>query len=117
MHAKIETVKHIYGLDTGFVSYIVRIAQLFKSKITIENMITGKKADARRIRELFRLGNTYGTDVEIKAVGEDEEDAVDAMSSLFSLFAERKLYDSKDEDQRINESFSRMEEGIIKKRG
>ena len=116
MYARIETVKHIFGLDTGFISYIVKVAQLFRSKITIENMITNKKADARKLRELFTLCNTYGTDVEIQADGEDEEEAVETMSSLFHLFAERKIFNSKDVDQQIKKAFSRIEEEIIEKR-
>ena len=71
--AKIETVKHPYGIDTGLISYIIRTAQLFKSKIIIESMITGKRADARQLRELFDLYNSYNTDVKIEAEGEDEE--------------------------------------------
>jgi phosphotransferase system HPr (HPr) family protein len=116
MYAKIETVKYIYGFDTGFALYIVRAAQLFKSKITIENMITGAKADARKLKELFRLSNTYGTDVKIEAEGEDEEEAVETLSTTFHLFAERKMFDSKDEDKRIKEAFERLESSIRDKK-
>ena len=116
MFAKIETVKHIYGIDTGFISYIVRTAHLFKSKIIIENMITGNRANARELRELFDLYNTYDTDVKIEAEGEDEEDAVEAMSNTFRLFTERKIFDSKKVDERIEKAFSRMEAEIIAKR-
>ena len=116
MYAKIETVKHIYGFDTGFISYVVRAAQLFKSKIIIENMVTGKRADARELRELFDLCNTYGTDVKIEAEGEDEEEAVETMSNTFQLFAERKIFDSKEVDERIKKAFFLIEADIIEKR-
>lgn len=116
MFAKIETIKHIYGIDTGFISYIVRTAQLFRSKIIIENMITGKRANARKLRELFDLCNTYDTDVKIEAEGEDEEDAVEAMSNTFHLFAERKIFDSKEVDEQIEKAFSLLEADIITKR-
>ncbi|MBN2533543.1 MAG: HPr family phosphocarrier protein [Spirochaetales bacterium] len=116
MLAKIETVKHIYGIDTGFISYIVRTAQLFKSIIIIENMITGKRANARKLKELFNLCTTYDTDVKIEATGEDEEDAVEAMSNTFHLFAERKIFDSKDVDERIEKAYLKLEEDIMARR-
>lgn len=79
-------------------------------------MITGKRANARQLRELFALYNSYNTDVKIEAEGEDEEEAVEAMSNTFRLFAERKIFDSKDVDEQIEKAFSRLEADIIEKR-
>jgi phosphocarrier protein HPr len=114
--AKIETVKHLYGIDTGFISYIIRTAQLFKSRVIIENMITGNRADARNLRALFNLCSTYNSDVKIEAEGEDEEEAVEAMSHTFRLFSERKIFDSEVVDQRIESAFSELEGEILRKR-
>jgi len=116
VHAKIETVKHIYGIDTGLISYIVRTAQLFTSKIIIENMETGEKADARELRELFDLHSTYGSDVKIEAEGTDEEEAIDTMSKTFALFAERKIFDSKTVDKQIEDAFFQIESHIKEKK-
>jgi phosphotransferase system HPr (HPr) family protein len=106
-------VKHIFGFETGLISYIVRIAHLFKSKIFIEHIGTRQKADARNTKELYKLSSPYGTEIRIIADGEDEVKAVASLSSLFELFTDKKLYDDKDMDNEIEKAFQVLAQSAI----
>jgi phosphotransferase system HPr (HPr) family protein len=108
-------VKHIFGLETGLISYIVRIARLFKSKISIEHTGSGRKADARYTKELYQLSGPYGTELKIIANGEDEAMAVASLSSVFDLFTDKKLYDNKETDDEIEEAFQVLAQRVIEK--
>ncbi|MBN1699083.1 MAG: HPr family phosphocarrier protein [Spirochaetales bacterium] len=115
MYIKKTTVTHIFGLDTGLISYIVRTARLFKSKIYIEHEGSGIKADARDTIELHKISSPYGTEIRIIAEGEDEKRAADVLFDLFTLFKDKKLYENTAEDNEIEMSFRLLLEDVVKR--
>jgi phosphotransferase system HPr-like phosphotransfer protein len=112
MVGKTVTVKHIYGIDPGLISYIIRTAQHFKSVITIENISSGRRADARELNQLFNLNTGYGEEIMIEAEGVDEDLAVEIMNKTINIFENRKIYDNNETDLQIEQEFNELENKI-----
>ncbi len=70
------------GLHLTPSARVVRCAQQFKSRITLCHEC--KQADACSILQVLSLGVPFGADVEIKATGPDESEAVRSIAELFS---------------------------------
>lgn len=69
------------GVHARPASKIVQTANRYKSNISL---CRGKTmADAKSILNVMMLGANYDTSVTIRASGEDEKDAVNAIASLF----------------------------------
>ena len=72
------------GLHARAAAKLVRAASGFTSRITVTESRRGVTADAKSILSVLTLAASIGTTVLIKAEGEDESDAVDAVSELFA---------------------------------
>lgn len=80
MTEKTLTVENKTGIHARPASVFVQTASKFKSKIEIK--ANGKTANAKSILTIMSLGLSKGTEITICADGEDEQDAVSALSQL-----------------------------------
>jgi phosphocarrier protein HPr len=69
------------GVHARPASKVVQTANRFTSRICLIKDAT--TADAKSILHVMMLGANFDTMVTIRASGEDEEEAVDALASLF----------------------------------
>ena len=76
------TVVNPNGIHARPASLFIQEAKKFQSKITVENLSTGKAKDAKSILGVMSLGMTKGTEIRIVAEGPDEEAAIQAMQQL-----------------------------------
>lgn len=70
------------GIHARPASLFIQEAKKFQSKITVENLGTGKAKDAKSILGVMSLGMTKGTEIRVIAEGPDEEAAIQAMQQL-----------------------------------
>ena len=70
------------GIHARPSSKIVQTANLFKCRIVLVKDNT--TADAKSILHVMMLGANFGTTVLVRATGEDENDAIAAISKLFA---------------------------------
>lgn len=85
MYVKTITVINKTGLHARPASDFVREAGKYSSKITIKRLGELSEDDAvnaKSIVHLLSLGIGEGTEVEIAAKGEDQQQAVDALAAL-----------------------------------
>lgn len=83
MYNKTTKVINPTGLHARPASDFVAMAKRFTSKIRIKDLSTNEKpANAKSIITLLSLGLAKGTQIEIWAEGEDEEEAVQALVDL-----------------------------------
>jgi phosphocarrier protein len=75
-------VSNLYGLHARPASIIVQAASKFSSEITIEK--DGAKADAKSIMSVMMLAANRESRIIIRASGDDEADAVDALVRIIS---------------------------------
>lgn len=70
------------GIHARPASKIVQTANRFKCRIVLvkDNMT----ADAKSILHVMMLGANFGTAIIVQATGEDEKDAIAAISKLFA---------------------------------
>ncbi|MBT7599997.1 MAG: HPr family phosphocarrier protein [Anaerolineae bacterium] len=74
------TINHPEGLHARPAAEFVKIAQQFQSEITVT---VGKwKADAKSILEILTLGANQGTEMHIIVKGDDEKEAIEAVTNL-----------------------------------
>ena len=76
------TVVNPNGIHARPASLFIQEAKKFQSKITVENLGTGKAKDAKSILGVMSLGMTKGTEIRIVAEGPDEEAAIQAMQQF-----------------------------------
>jgi phosphocarrier protein len=69
------------GIHARPASKIVQTANTFTSKITLMKDTTN--ADAKSILHVMMLGANFGSTVRVKASGNDEKQAVEAIAALF----------------------------------
>ena len=69
------------GVHARPASKIVQTANKFKSRISL--IKDGATADAKSILHVMMLGANFDSPVTIRASGEDEKEAVDAIAALF----------------------------------
>ncbi|MDX9702168.1 MAG: HPr family phosphocarrier protein [Candidatus Auribacterota bacterium] len=74
-------LREIHGLHARPVAKLVQKCKNFESKITICKGC--EKADGCSVLELLMLGATEGVELEIIAVGNDENQAVEEITELF----------------------------------
>lgn len=82
MYKKTTTIINDTGLHARPASDFVKAAGKFSSKITIKRAGDDSEANAKSIVFLLSLGLGKGTEVEIAATGDDEQEAVDALVAL-----------------------------------
>ncbi|MBN2036224.1 MAG: HPr family phosphocarrier protein [Chitinispirillaceae bacterium] len=74
-------VENALGIHARPASKIVQTASGFKSKISLIKDSTA--SDAKSILHVMMLGANFGSSITIRASGEDEKEAVKALSTLF----------------------------------
>jgi phosphotransferase system HPr (HPr) family protein len=72
------------GLHARAAAQLVRLANSFRSKITLERTDTAVFADAKSILSVLTLAASMGTMLIVKVTGEDEEAALEAVTELFA---------------------------------
>ena len=82
MYSRKTTVLNKTGLHARPASTFVQAAGKYGSKITIENLKSGKQVNAKSIVMILTLAAGPGTDVRISAEGADETAAVDDLVAL-----------------------------------
>ena len=92
------------GLHARAAANLVRVASQFKSSLTIQRLDGNAEADAKSILSILTLAASRGTDLKIVASGEDEQEALEAVVSLFSRdFDETEKDDGKQISRATNE--------------
>lgn len=76
------TITDPIGIHARPAGLLAKEAKAFSSKITIE--ANGKSADVTRLMAVMGLGVKTGTEVVIKAEGDDEEVAITKMQEFMS---------------------------------
>jgi len=84
MYSAKATIINKTGLHARPASEFVKEAKKFTSKIKIANLSTPEEepVNAKSIVSILSLGMTQNTPVELSADGEDEKEAVDALTAL-----------------------------------
>lgn len=77
------TIKNEEGLHARPASDFCKTAGKFKSKITVGK--DGDEYEAKSILMVLCLGAVKGDTIEIKAEGEDEEEAVEALVKTLDM--------------------------------
>jgi len=81
MTSKEVVVGHRLGLHARASARLVRLSESFSSDISLScaNSSSDMEADARSILAILLLAAGHGTLVRVRADGEDEKEAVDAI--------------------------------------
>ena len=79
-HAKLHIINPL-GLHARAASKLVDVAKNFASDVKVVNA-GGIEADAKRIMNLLLLGAPVGSEVELFVQGEDENEALAALTEL-----------------------------------
>lgn len=82
MFQKTVTITAPNGLHTRPAAQFVKEAKSFESVISVE--VGEKSASAKSLFKLQTLGLTQGTEVNIKAEGSDEQQAVESLIELMA---------------------------------
>ena len=79
-----KTMKYVIRDEVGIharpAGMLVKEAKKFSSKITIS--CNGKPADLTTLLSLMSMGIKCGTEIEITAEGDDEDDAIEAVGNF-----------------------------------
>jgi len=75
-------IVNVLGLHARAAARFVRAAAQFRSRVTITK--DGTTTDGKSILGILFLAATTGTEIVISASGDDENEAVDALSTLVS---------------------------------
>lgn len=81
MTEKEVTIKNRAGIHARPAALIVKVANDFNSEIFMEK--NGNKINAKSIMGIITLGAAYNSTLSVVAEGEDEKEAVEAISQLF----------------------------------
>lgn len=73
------------GLHARAAAQLVKLANTFSSKITVKRPDTNVEADANSILGLLALAASTGTTLHLRVEGEDEQQAFDAVESIFKM--------------------------------
>ena len=72
------------GLHARAAANLVRVASQFQSSLTLQRLDGNAEADAKSILSILTLAASRGTELNVVAHGEDEQEAIDAVVGLFS---------------------------------
>ena len=78
---RVVTVRNTQGLHMRPADLLVKAAMKFRSRIELEK--DGQIVDARSILGLLTLGAQAGTNLNLKAMGDDAQEAIQALGDLF----------------------------------
>ena len=81
MTSREVVIGHRLGLHARASARLVRLSESFSSEISLSRADAGSdvEADARSILGILLLAAGHGTRVQVRAEGDDEEEAVDAV--------------------------------------
>jgi len=82
MRKNVISIQWEKGLHLRPAAKLVKEAKSFKSSIQLK--VNERTADARSILAIMMLSASIDTLVEIRATGNDENEAISAMSSIFN---------------------------------
>lgn len=85
MYSRKTIVKNRTGLHARPATQFIELAKRFQSRIQITNLSLEEEdniGNAKSIISILSLGMGQGSQIEIFAVGEDEQEAVDALIEL-----------------------------------
>ena len=82
MVKKTTTIINRLGLHARPAALVVKLANSFPCDIVLSK--TGQQANAKNIMEVLMLAATQGTQLEISAQGEKEDDALTALLALIN---------------------------------
>lgn len=89
MQAKQLTISNKLGLHARAAAQFIRVADHFQAKIILQT--NARRCDGKNILELLTLGAGYGTTITLTAEGEDETEALQALSELIeNRFGEKE---------------------------
>ena len=77
-------VTNTLGLHARAAAQLVRLANRFKSDIVLTRTDTGVTANAKSILSVLNLAAAFGVELQITANGDDESEAITAITSLFT---------------------------------
>lgn len=72
------------GLHARAAANLVRLANQFQSRITLQRLDAKVEADAKSILSILMLAASRGTELRLLANGSDEDKALDAVAELFA---------------------------------
>ena len=72
------------GLHARAAAQLVRVAGKYRSRITLHRGDSNAFANAKSILSVLALAASVGTVLRIRAEGDDESDAFDAITKLFA---------------------------------
>lgn len=76
------TVLNPQGLHMRPADMLARAAARFQSQIELEK--DGQSIDCRSIMSILTLNASQGTQLQLRAIGEDASQAIEALSELFA---------------------------------
>lgn len=83
MNSLLLTVNHPVGLHARPAARFVQAASAYKSRITVANATkSSDPVDAKSILMVLTLGVHQGYEIVIRAEGEDENEAIEALKAL-----------------------------------
>lgn len=82
MQERKVTISNRLGLHARAAARVVRRASQYTSKVLILREDTGQEADGKSILSVLLLAASAGSSLIIRAVGEDEERAANALAEL-----------------------------------
>jgi phosphocarrier protein HPr len=82
MHQTTVTISNRLGLHARAAARLVRRAALFNSRIELLREDTGQFADGKSILSVLLLAAGFGTTLILRAYGEDEVRAIEAIAEL-----------------------------------
>ncbi len=74
-------VENALGIHARPATKIIQTAGRFRADVTLD--VDGMSADAKSIMSVMMLAAAHGSNVTIRARGEDEQEALDAIAALF----------------------------------
>lgn len=82
LERRIRVVNHL-GLHARAAAQLVRLANQYRSKITLSRPDTAVFSDAKSILSVLSLAASRGTELFLTVDGDDEVDAAEAVETLF----------------------------------
>lgn len=83
LEGRIKVVNRL-GLHARAAAQLVRCAGTFKSKIILFRIDRDASANAKSILSVLALAAAFGTELRIQVDGDDEEQALDDIQTLFA---------------------------------
>ena len=77
-------IKGRLGLHARAAAKLVRVTSSFQSQVLLRRVEGDVTADAKSILSVLMLAATEGTELQVAAEGVDEEEAMNAIETLFA---------------------------------